>query len=305
MQVHESYATAADGTNLWWRSAGHGSPAIALCDGIGCSGWIWRELFPRLAQRWRVIHWNYRGHGRSERPHDLDRTSMLDCAADLFAVLDAAGERRAVLVGHSMGVQVCLEAHRQHAARVRALGLLCGAPGRTLDTFHGGRLLAVAFPWLQRLVLSRPGAARWVFTSLAENAPVIQLARFLEVNRHLLRREDLERYFKDLSEVDPEVFVRMLGAAAQHDASDHMPEVDVPTLVVGSQDDTFTPVALSALMHEMIPQSELLVLPAGTHVGPLEHPELVALRVEKFLVERVARVRTTRHTGGGRRPRRG
>jgi len=294
MHVEERHATAADGTRLWWRSAGRGEPAVVLCDGIGCAGWIWRELFPRLAQRARVLHWNYRGHGKSERPRDVARTTIADCVEDLVAVLDAAGERRAVLVGHSMGVQVCLEAHRRHPRRVRALALLCGAPGRTLDTFHGGRLFATVFPWIQRLVLARPGGARWAFTRAARTAPVIQLARFLEVNWQLLSREDLERYFVDLAQVDPEVFVRMLGAAAQHDASDHLNDVDVPTLIVGGEKDTFTPLALSRHMHDEIRGSELLVLPAATHVGPLEHPELVALRMEKFLDERVARRRAAR-----------
>ena len=300
MHVEERHATAADGTRLWWRAGGRGAPAVVLCDGIGCAGWIWRELFPRLALRRRVIHWNYRGHGKSERPRDVERTTIGDCVEDLVAVLDAAGERRAVVVGHSMGVQVSLEAHRRHPGRVRALALLCGAPGRTLDTFHGRRFLATVFPSIQRFVLARPGAARWLFTRAATTAPVVQLARFLEVNWQLLSREDLERYFLDLAEVDPEVFVRMLGHAAEHDAADHLREVDVPTLVVGGEKDTFTPLALSRRMHEAIAGSELLVLPAATHVGPLEHPELVALRVEKFLDERVAGGRA-RRVGARRR----
>ena len=67
-------------------------------------------------------------------------------------------------------------------------------------------------------------------------------------------------------------------------------------LVVAGEKDTWTPFSLSTSMHEAIPGSELLVLPAGTHTGPLEHPELVALRLEKFLAERV----DAAPDGGGR-----
>ena len=289
MRIEQSYAVASDGTRIWWRSAGSGAPAALLCDGIGCAGWIWRELFPRLARRARVLHWNYRGHGRTERPRELDRTSLLDCVEDLFTVLDAAGEREAVLVGHSMGVQVCLEAHRRAPDRVPALVLLCGAPGRTLDLFHDGPLLSHVFPRLERAVLAHPAVARWAFRTIFPTELALRLGLWLEVNRHLLPRPDLERYLADLAEVDPEVFVRILAAAAQHDASDHLPRIQAPTLVVAGERDTFTPVSLSTRMHAAIPGSEMLLLPAASHVGPLEHPELVALRLEKFLDEREPR----------------
>jgi pimeloyl-ACP methyl ester carboxylesterase len=57
--------------------------------------------------------------------------------------------------------------------------------------------------------------------------------------------------------------------------------------VVAGDRDGFTPLRRSMAMQAMIPDSELLVLPAGTHTGPLEHPELLALRVQKFVAERV------------------
>ena len=287
MSADESFAVAGDGTRIWWRSAGRGSPAVVLCDGIGCAGWIWRRLFPDLAGRRRVIHWNYRGHGRTEPPRDPERASLLECVRDLYTVLDAAGEPSAVLVGHSMGVQVCLEAHRQAPARVRALVLMCGAPGRLLDTFHGSRTLAVAFPVVEQLVLAYPAAARWVARQVLPTEFAVQVANRSEVNPDLLHRRDLEHYLADAAEVDPGAFVRILGSAAAHDATDHLREIDVPTLVVAGERDTFTPRGLSTRMHAAIPGSELLFLPAGTHTGPLEHPELVTLRVEKFLAERV------------------
>lgn len=287
MNVEEHFAVADDGTRIWWRAAGQGSPAVVLSDGIACSGYIWRHLFPALAARGRVLHWNYRGHGKSERPRDPDRVSLLDCVGDLFAVLDAAGEPSAVLAGHSMGVQVCLEAHRQDPGRAHALVLICGAPGRTLDHFHGRRVLSTVFPYIRELVLMAPGLARCVFRKALSMELALQVGLWFEVNRHLLPREDLERYLADAADVDLEVYVRMLTTAARHDASDHLPEVKVPVLVVAGEKDTWTPFPLSTGMHEAIPESELLVLPAGTHTGPLEHPELVALRLEKFLAERV------------------
>ena len=287
MPVEESFATAADGTRIWWRSVGSG-PAVVLTDGIGCAGFIWRRLFPALAERQRVIHWNYRGHGRSESPRDLARSTIDDCVGDLYAVLDAAGEQSAILVGHSMGVQVCLEAHRRAAHRVRALVLGCGAPGRLLDTFHGGRTLATVFPLLKELVVAFPGAARWGFRWLVPTEPVVWFARWSEVNRELLDRRDLEQYLAEASQVDPQVFVRMLSSAAAHDVRDHLAAIDVPTLVIAAERDTFTPIGLSLRMHAAIRGSELLFLPAGSHTGPLEYADLVTETVRRFVAQRTS-----------------
>lgn len=283
MRRNRRSVVVPDGTRIAWSSTGAGSPAVLLADGIGCAGFIWRRLTPALAARRRVLHFCYRGHGESGAPPDPDRSTIADCVSDLLAVLDAAGEERAVLAGHSMGVQVVLEAHRRAPGRVAGLLLLCGAPGRILDTFHDTHALRTVLPWA-RLVIDRwPGIARTTFQTLVTADVVMDWALAFEVNRALVHRDDLVPYFRDLSRVDPALFVRLLASASEHDATDHLRQVNVPTFVVAGVRDGFTPMRLSVKMHESIPGSELLVLPGGTHVGPLEHPELVAERVSAFL----------------------
>jgi pimeloyl-ACP methyl ester carboxylesterase len=286
----KSHLTAAgDGTRIHWNESGQGGPPILLCDGIGCAGYIWRFLKPELARRHRTIHWNYRGHGQSEAPADPARVSMADCVDDLFVVLDAAGERRAVLMGHSMGVQVALEAHRRDPERVAGLVLICGAPGRPLDAVHDVPLAAAALPYAQAAVSRFPGLSRLLFRSVIPTDLSLKLALTFEVNEKLVAREDLVRYLEDLADVDPALFLKLLGSAAQTDASDHLPSIAIPTLIIAGEQDTFTPMWLSVKMHAAIPGSELLVLSNGTHVGPLEHPELCDLRVEKFFSDHFPR----------------
>jgi pimeloyl-ACP methyl ester carboxylesterase len=292
MERTAHHATAADGTGIFWTNAGAGAPAIVLTDGIGCAGYIWRHLEPLLAAAGhRVIHWNYRGHGRSDAPADPAHVTVEDCVGDLLAVLDDAGERAAVLVGHSMGVQVSLEAHRLAPGRVRALVLVCGAPGRPIDTFHDSPLLRLAFPFARALVERFPAATRATFRTVLSTEAAMQYALAFEVDRTRVEREDLVRYFRELAAIDPSLFVRMLEAASRHDTSGHLSAVDVPTLIVAGERDSFTPVRLSANIHRAIPGSELIVVPRGTHVAPLEDPELVADGVLSFLSARVGRRR--------------
>ncbi|WP_242344082.1 alpha/beta fold hydrolase [Anaeromyxobacter terrae] len=308
MEKTEHRATGQDGTRLHWTSTGAGGPSVVLTDGIGCAGYVWRALEPALARERRVLHWNYRAHGRSAAPDDPERMTMDDCVSDLVAVLDAAGEERAVLAGHSMGVQVALELQRRHPERVAALVLLCGAPGNLLDTFHDSAVLRYAFPFAKQLVLRYPEVARIAFRTIVPTDLALAYAMTFEVDGARVRRADLARYLDDLAAVDPALFVRLLSSAAAHDASPHLPQVAAPTLVVAGEHDSFTPMRLSEAIHRAVPGSELVVVPGGTHVAPLEDPELVAESTLAFLASHAKPHRATHRdvatTSPAKKPRR-
>jgi pimeloyl-ACP methyl ester carboxylesterase len=104
-----------------------------------------------------------------------------------------------------------------------------------------------------------------------------------ELNEKLVKREDFFPYLEHLGKMDPTVFLRMAEGAARHTAEPYLADIKVPTLIVASEQDRFTPYWISRRMHAMIPGATLLTLPMGTHTGPIEHPELTNLRIEKFL----------------------
>src|SRR5215218_2180122 len=140
--MSSAFLTVPDGASLYYAVEGPaGAPGAVLCDGLGCDGFAWKHLAPHLEQRHRVLRWHYRGHGRSSVPRDTSRVGMDYHCDDLARVMDAAGLERAVLFGHSMGVQVVLEFHRRHPERVAGLVLVCGSYGNPLDTFHDSTYL--------------------------------------------------------------------------------------------------------------------------------------------------------------------
>jgi pimeloyl-ACP methyl ester carboxylesterase len=285
--IRQDYLNTPDGVRLYFQVEGQGEPAIALCDGIGCDGFAWKYLAPQLAASHRVVRWHYRGHGLSGVPDDRARIGFQYTADDLRRVLDAAQVQKAVVFGHSMGVQVALEFHRRHPERVAGLVLICGSFGFPLDTFHDDTLLRRVFPYFRFLVELLPNAASKVMRFLLRTEFAIQVALRFEANANLLRREDLSPYFEHLARMDPVVFVETLESLAEHTAWDHLPRVDVPTLVIGGERDRFTPLWLSRRMADAIPGAELMIVPDGTHTATLEQPELIRQRVERFIRTRV------------------
>jgi pimeloyl-ACP methyl ester carboxylesterase len=279
----DGFTESEDGTRIHYSVVGHGAPTLLCCDGIGCDGFAWKYVVRDFAPTHRIVRWHYRGHGRSGVPKDRAHVGFDDISADLHAVLEATGTAEAVLLGHSMGVQVALEYHRRHPENVLGLALICGSHGLPLDTFHDSKALKIILPSMITAAERWPEATGLIWRIAAGGELAYQIATHLEVNGKLVHREDFTPYFTHLSGMDPRLFLGMLKHASDHTAFDHLPKLDVPTLIVAGTADTFTPYWLSEEMHDRIPGSELLTIPGGTHVSPIEHPELIALRLEKFL----------------------
>ena len=284
--ARQGFATASDGTRLFWGVRGEGA-AVVLNDGIGCDGFAWKYLGPHLAKTHATVHWHYRAHGRSGLPADPGRIDVPAHARDLLSVLDAHDIERAVLVGHSMGTQVALEAYRLAPERVRALILVCGSYGKVTATFHGSDMLKQVLPGIIDAVERRRGLARALWGRIPAGL-AFHIARLSkEVDSLSIREEDFRPYMEHVASMEPQLFLGMLRCAGEHTAEDILSRIDVPTLVVAAERDTFTPAILAEHMAEAIPGAELFMLKGASHAAPIEQPVAIQLRIDKFLRERL------------------
>ncbi|KAK1548214.1 hypothetical protein Q3G72_002266 [Acer saccharum] len=282
----ERYVTSFDGTKLYTSSIGQG-PAIILCDGLGCAGYIWKYLKQALVGRHQLISWNYRGHGHSARPAHPEALGISALRADLTAVIDSYGLDEAILFGHSMGVQVILEFALHLPQRTRALVPICGSYGRPLDTLHGHGRVGKLFPLLRHVMLNYPASGQRVWRQILRSKAAYAFASRFEVNGKLVALADFRPYFEHLCAMDVGIFVQLLERLQEHTVEPRLGEIKAPTLIIGGERDSFTPGWLSRRMSQLIDQSELMIVPGGSHITPIEIPELVALRIERFLERRV------------------
>ncbi|RME45366.1 MAG: alpha/beta hydrolase, partial [Deltaproteobacteria bacterium] len=236
-----------------------------------------------------VISWHYRGHGHSAPPADPRRITIPDFAEDLSYLLEETAVERGVLLGYSMGVSVVLEFAARHPERVAGLVLLCGNYEKALDDFLGNPLLATLFKWSRKPILSvaRRERVRRLWRLLLTPTPLHwRIAGIKSVNTDFARPEDfLGPYFHGLQSIDLDRFLEIAFAFAEHSARSILPEIRVPTLIIAGDEDIFTPLRASREMHTAIPNSELLVVRRGRHTTPIEFPDLLLLRMEKFLCD--------------------
>lgn len=274
-----------DGTRLAYRLYGPSTrssgptpepPAhlrIALCDGISCDGYIWRDLLPVLARDFDVLHLNYRGHGRSGLPRDPAACTLAHFAADLAFMLDELGWQDAILIGHSMGVQVSLEAAFRHSDRVAGLVLCCGSFGRVLDTFRNTDFGAKVLPLLDAVTTTWRESVAAAVRVFLPSPLSYALAALTEIKAERIKPKDLQPYLDHFARMPVDLFMGVLSDAAERTALPVLPRIDVETLVIAGQDDGFTPLATSRLMASTLPHAELLVVPGTSHTAPLEAPE--------------------------------
>ncbi len=123
--------TSGDGTVLRAWTNDVSGPTVLLCNGLGTNPYSWPALLdPDCGVR--VISWNHRGTGGSDRPADPEHVGIDAFAEDAVAVMDDAGIDACVLMGWSMGVNTMFEVAVTHPHRVTGLFAVGGVPG---DTF--------------------------------------------------------------------------------------------------------------------------------------------------------------------------
>jgi pimeloyl-ACP methyl ester carboxylesterase len=285
-----------DGVQIYTRflPGPPGAIPLVLHDGLGCDGYVWRSIVHWLSQRHPILHWQYRGHGRSTVPEQLDGLSLNRIIADLEIVLDAYKMDRAIHVGHSMGVQVALEAYRHLKSRIAGLVLMCGSYEYPIQSWHAAPkkngkasasnlLMRMVFPKLTHALVEKHHISQPLWSFLLSLPVAYQVAVRTEVNGHRLAYRDFGPYMKHLAKMDCRVFAQFARALAAHSAADLLPQIDDPVLIIGAGKDTFTPLWQSTDMHEKIPKSDLLVLHEGTHSAPLEYTTEVNQAVDQYL----------------------
>jgi pimeloyl-ACP methyl ester carboxylesterase len=297
-RLHEGFFASFDGTRIYYNWAGRGVPLVC-CDGIACDQYAWKYVFQWFVPTHRVVRWNYRGHGKSDKPADFDHLHVADLAEDLKRLLDMLGIDRAVLLGHSMGTQVILEFHHRNPERVLALVPICGCFEHPLRNSYGSDILERFLPVLARLYERNRGLFWQVWHRFLPTKAAFWLAVLLEINRALVKVDDFMPYLEHVAEMDIDLFLGMLQFANEHSAREFLKDIRVPVLIFAGEHDRLTPLSLARRMHNQIPASELQVLPLGTHTSPIEHPDLICLRLEKFL-RRVKPPRTARRAAGRR-----
>jgi 3-oxoadipate enol-lactonase len=231
------------------------APPLLLGPSLGTTTAMWEPQVPALAEHFRVIRYDPRGHGKSPvppGPYSID-----DFADDLLALLDRHGIAHAHIAGISLGGMTAMVFAAGHPERVDRLVLACTSAN-----------LAAPEAWADRAAKVQAGGtsaiadavvARWVTPAYADAHPAV-VARLRQL----------------LIDSPDDGYVASCRAIEVMDLRDRLPKITPSTLVIAGAQDLAIPPAHQERIVDEIADARLAVLDPGAHLANIEQPEAFA-----------------------------
>ncbi|MEH2702977.1 MULTISPECIES: alpha/beta fold hydrolase [Rhizobium] len=247
-----------------YRIDGNGVEPLVCIHGVGSSLEAWGGVVAELKDRFTILTFDLRGHGRSTRIKG--RYEIDDFVAETLTLAAHAGFETFHLAGFSLGGLIAQRLALTHQARLRKLVLLSTVAGRTPEERE--RVLTR----LAALRIGNPGVhheaslSRWLTEGFQERNPEI-------VER--LRARDAEN--------DPDCYASAYRVLAETDFGGFLDQIRCPTLIATGEADAGSNPRMARYMHDRIPGSTLAILPGLRHSILIEAPVTVACLMGDFL----------------------
>jgi 3-oxoadipate enol-lactonase len=240
---------AVSAIGVSWTEAGPAdAPVVVLSNSLGATRAMWDRQVPALAERYRVLTYDTRGHGSSPAP--AGPCTLDDLVDDVVALLDEAGAERAHVAGLSLGGMTALRLAAREPARVHRLAVLCTSarvePQPFLDRARDARSGGTA-------PLAAAVVSRWLTPAFAAAHPDL-----------VARLEAM------VAGADAEGYAACCEVVAGMDLRDDLGLIAAPTLVVSGAEDPALPPQHQRVVAEGIPDARLLTVSPAAHLANLE-----------------------------------
>lgn len=255
-----------DDVSLYYEDTGSGEPLI-LISGQGGDRHGWDRIRDDFAAHHRVITFDHRGTGESDKPREPAYTTR-GFAKDVVGIMDVLGIERAHAYGLSMGGRICQWLGIDHPSRIGSLVLGCTTPGNA----HGIKRP----PEVDAVMANRPAdpdeAAAFLMAQMVSPAWSNAHPEYVAWVRERARNRI------------PDFAQKLHYAASEgHDTWDLLPAITAPVLVIHGTEDTINPTANAPLLANRIPGAELLLIEGGRHGYATEFADVATPAVLDFL----------------------
>lgn len=225
------------------------APVLLLSNSLGADLAMWDPQVPALTERFRVVRYDTRGHGRSPVP-DGDST-VDDLADDVVALLDRLGVAEAHVAGLSIGGMTALRLAAREPQRVRTLAVLCSSA-------HPGN----AQSWRDRAHTVRTAGTGAIADAV--------ISRWFTPGYAAANPDVTARLRATFAAHPDEGYASCCAALAGMDQRGDLRRIAVPTLVVSGAEDLALPPEHQQVIADGIPGATLLSLSPAAHLANIE-----------------------------------
>ncbi|QPD02247.1 MAG: Alpha/beta hydrolase [Candidatus Nitrospira kreftii] len=264
-RMEELMQATINGISIAYHDQGSGFPIVFL-HAFPLSRMMWAPQEAALAQDFRIVTLDLRGHGESDAP--LWQYTLEQAADDVRGLLDHLAIPHAVFVGLSMGGYILFAFYRRYAERVK--GLVLADTRAQADTAEGKlarfELAQIAYKQGARAI------ADIMIPKLLSPATTQTRPELVQRVRAMIEGNEISGIAGDL-----------MAMAARPDSLPLLDQVSCPTQVIVGELDLPTPPSDAKLMVERIPNARLTIIPGAAHLANLEQPELFNETVRSFV----------------------
>ena len=236
--------------------------AIVFINALGMDLRIWDDLVGPLANAYRIVRYDKRGHGLSELP--AGPALIADYSADLAALLDRLEVVGAVVVGLSMGGLVAQSLYHARPDLVAAMAL-CGTTAK----------IGTEESWRQRM----DEVARGGVEAVAEAT----MRRWFTAAFRAKRQNELAGWRAMLTRAPRDGYLTACGAQMHADLRPFCAAIAVPVLCAVGEDDGSTPPAVVREFAGQIGRARFEIIPGAAHMSCIERPEALRGLIEALV----------------------
>jgi len=287
----KGYIKNSEGIRIYFEDVGplNERPPLVFLYGLVCSKEHWTHQLNYFKPNYRTIWSDYRGHHNSDFPNDAKSIVRRQFVEDILTVLDHRKIDRAVLLGHSLGVQVALEFFKQYPDRVQALILANGTAGNACESILNTNITDMILDPTIKVGNLFPNAFEWAYDKLGHHPLLTPLTEKLLLltgfHPTLIDPKEVKNYAKVAASFSWDILSRLLSDMRSFDGLSWIHEIHVPTLILGGKQDLIVPPKNQEIMHQLIPNSRLVLVPSGSHCPQMDRPGYVNQAIAEFLEE--------------------
>jgi 3-oxoadipate enol-lactonase len=262
-------SATVNGVNLYYETHGDSGEPLVLVHGYTGDISDWRHQIPEFSRTHRVLVFDGRGHGRSEAPPDRSIYTIDAMSRDAEALVDHVGFDRYHLLGHSMGGAVVQEIALRSPQKLLSLTL-----HDTSCRFGNLNADPMVAAWRDR---------RFHLAETQGMTAVSKEPNPLPPPPHM-PAERLEETNERLSRMTVDAFIGSWNGLAEWDGTeDRAGKIEIPTLVIYGDLDAPLIIEGCVRLTQLIPGSEVEVIPETGHSPQWERPQLFNAALRRFL----------------------
>ncbi len=283
IEKRTGYVQSYDGTPIYYESRGVGRPLVFVY-GIACLINHWHHQLNFFSRNYQTVSYDLRGHHKSNpvtHPQDLSLNALSE---DLILLLEHLKLKDVVLLGHSFGVPVLLEAYKKRPDLISHLVLINGFSKNPLNEFLGFNFVGPAHRFIKEQYDQSPILWETLWKSAIDNPLSLLLTGIIGgFNLNLTHFKDIEIYLKGVASLELNIFLKMFEEILTYNGEEVLKKINVPTLIISGEKDQVTPSQYQAEMQQQIQGAQLAELKYGSHCCQLDFPEYVNLKIESFI----------------------